>query len=176
MDRITGPTDLVTRLEGMTDKLAAHEKLPLMTTGYPARSADLVSQIHSELNDLIAHLKEPGKGVNPVTIPGVNPQTGQKKNVSIARIWLDTPAKTVSDGQQRAGIGVPPVEERHKDVTLVVWDGPPEKPNILQVLKISEHDFVQALAQVFPLRELWVESGASKVNADLLIRMLRGQS
>lgn len=163
MDRITGPSDLTSRLEAIEQMLAEGDV------------GDNIYNAHSDLKDLIAHLKDPGKGVNPVTVPGVNPQTGYKKNISLARIWLDRPATAVDDGQQRAGVGVPPVEERQKDVTFIVWDGPPEKPNILQVVKINERDFTEALAQVFPLRELWVESGASKVNTDLLIRMLRGQ-
>jgi hypothetical protein len=163
VNRIAGPSDLVSKLEVIQDLIANHDV------------GDNLFDASSEIKDLVSHLKSPGQGVNPVTIAGINPQTGYRKKISICRLWLTGPALTVSDGQQRSGIGVPPVESVRKDVTLIVWDGTDENPNILQVVRLEENDFTEALSQLFPLRELWVESSASKVNTDLLVRMIKGQ-
>ena len=124
------------------------------------------------IESLIADLEKPGKGVNPVTIPGVG-KHGQKANLTVARLWLDGPAPVVSDGQQRAGVGVPPVERRQKFVTAMIWDGSPENPNIVGTVKLNEDDLIQALSQVFPLRELWESSKAGEINGDLLLKMMK---
>ncbi len=124
------------------------------------------------IESLVASLEEPGKGVNPVTIPGVG-KHGQKANLTVARLWLDGPSPIVSDGQQRAGVGVPAVERRQKFVTAMIWDGSPDKPNIVGTVKLNEDDLIRALAQVFPLRELWESSSADEVNADLLLKMMK---
>ncbi len=163
MERITKPEDLIKQLQEIKEI-------------FVAKGEDALYDGIAALRDLINHLKEPRNGVNPATVSGVKPRSGYKANVSIMRLWLQTPVKSVADGQQRTGINTEPLfEENRKDVTLAIWDGHPDKPNLLEVVRIAEKDFIEALSQAFPRRELWVESGVENVNTDLLIKLLKGE-
>ena len=114
----------------------------------------------TRLQDITTQLLTPGRPENPITIKGKKVGTATPIFLTIMRLWLEGPAKTVDDGQQRAGVGVKPVETLDKKMSVMVWEGDPSNP-LIGGVEIKEDEFVRAIAQLFPRRELWNQPDAA---------------
>lgn len=115
------------------------------------------------------------QGINPVTFNGkrgflegtgegftvtgsIQRNSDEQVHVSIGRMHLGVPktSGSVPEGQQRLSTAAQLMGKllNEKWVTVVLWNGSPDAPNILGHVVLDEEHFVEGLKHLFPNKEL----------------------